>query len=821
MTKAGRSGGLANQHTAHADLAEARRLLDAGLHLVKLMRYSKRPEGERWNWPQNRARQIDSNATGYGLPLAFNKMVSVDPDNWPLAVKGMAALGFDLEQIMDAGVRTKSTRPLSGGRSAFAEEPDLSWLRFSSRDLDVGTVLEFRASSENLQDCIPGVFYHDREGRGCSQHYVNGRRLDDLPGLPDDLMDWWQRCSTDLEFLREQQNTFMQAIGAKANLAVSAARGGKLAFEAPGYRSRFNAENRVEDLLRRHGYTWYPVAKRWRCPTASGAPGIRPIPGKDDLWQSDHASDPLSGTFDAWTAFVVLDHLGDLDAAKKAFQSNPSAEVITAREVSPPTLQIDITQKRDDQADEAAIRRAEQQRENDDIQRVLVNALDHTMPLEQMLKDLVFISDGSFITSLDFPRTALSLHDARNATRSSCLMVPVPGKNKPVKKLALDLWLEDPRRMTAEKRTFAPNADVFCNDPDGFRAINIWAPFERRPLEEATMQAYVQPFLEQIEYLIADETERKVFLDWLAHIEQKPGELPHYGWLHIATNTGTGRNWVASVLARVWRGNVAPNLDLPLLLDSGFNGQLSCRLLAMVDEVQEGGDGSYRSINKLKTLVNAESRTINPKYGRSVREFNCCRWLVFSNHDNALPITDEDRRWRVIKHTEPPRMAQVYVNLYGLLNKPLFIAAVAQFLGQRDITGFKPGERPPLSADKRETIEASKSTYRLLADELIETWPCDLITNNDAAGYLNTWAPRASLKPAQRHSLIDAGAYQIHKDSKPVQIKVSGMPAKVWILRNRQRWTNTAHSEIANALTAALGLVNQFKRSASGVDWTP
>ena len=61
---------------------------------------------------------------------------------------------------------------------------------------------------------------------------------------------------------------------------------------------------------------------RWSAPKASGDPAIRPIAGKDGLWRSDHAnSDPLFGAFDAWTAFVTLDHGGNLEAAEHAFRS--------------------------------------------------------------------------------------------------------------------------------------------------------------------------------------------------------------------------------------------------------------------------------------------------------------------------------------------------------------------------------------------------------------------------------------------------------------------------------------------------------------------
>lgn len=314
------------------DLSEARRLFDAGFHLVPLERYTKKPpEGiPGWNKPENRAKGIESDATGYGFPLSSNQLCSIDPDNWPLALRGMAALGFDLEALMVAGVRTKSTRTGSGGRSTFREEPDLSWLKFASRDPSIGTVLELRADSANLQDVVPGLVYFDKAGTLCTQQYANCKRLDDAPGIPDAFLAWWQRCSIDIDFLREQQDIFMRAIGATANLAISTGRGSvkKLAFEAPGYRGWYNATHSVERLLDLHGYEWHAKLARWSCPTASGAPGIRLIPGKTDLWQSDHASDPLSGTFDAWIANVVLNHFGNLDSAIKAVDreriSNPS-----------------------------------------------------------------------------------------------------------------------------------------------------------------------------------------------------------------------------------------------------------------------------------------------------------------------------------------------------------------------------------------------------------------------------------------------------------------------------------------------------------------
>lgn len=292
-------------------MKEAKELIDAGLKLVKLKHNSKAPEGVDWN--SSFVTDIDANATGYGFPLKANNRCSIDPDSWNDSKIALAELGFDLEEIMTAGVRTVSTRPGSGGRSMFRSDNRLRWIRFASKD--TGVVLELRANSPNLQDCVPGVQYTDKTGELRTQQYYNGKTyLDEVP-LPEAFFDWWVRMSEDAEYLREQQVKFFDALWVDTPL-LSVSSGTSLAFAPPeGVRARFNLAHDVEDILLKAGYAKDDRTGRLAPPTATGEAGVRPIPGKDGLWRSDHASDPLMGTFDAWTAFVVLEHNGDLDSA--------------------------------------------------------------------------------------------------------------------------------------------------------------------------------------------------------------------------------------------------------------------------------------------------------------------------------------------------------------------------------------------------------------------------------------------------------------------------------------------------------------------------
>jgi len=310
------------------DLSEARRLFDAGFKMVQLLPNSKRPAGgEGWNLKP--VARFNDKATGYGILLKANEICSVDPDNAPLAAKIMAAWGFDLDQIMDAGVRSASTRPGSGGRSAFRMADGMKWIKCSFEGID-GCVLELRAASDNLQDVIPGLVYADKSGELRTQSYLNCKRLDEAPDLPADFLAFWQRMGTDIEFLRQQQGVAGEAIGYRPYRSVSA--GGKLAFPSP-HRVEFNRAHKVADLLPPDLYE--QKGRRWKYLHGEGQPGVRPIADNEDLWQSDHASDRLSGTFDAWTVFVLYHHAENVEAAEAAWEVERDALMVREFEVIP------------------------------------------------------------------------------------------------------------------------------------------------------------------------------------------------------------------------------------------------------------------------------------------------------------------------------------------------------------------------------------------------------------------------------------------------------------------------------------------------------
>ncbi len=431
-------------------------------------------------------------------------------------------------------------------------------------------------------------------------------------------------------------------------------------------------------------------------------------------------------------------------------------------------------------------RRRAQRDENARLQVEAEDTAPQIMSVEDMLADCVWIAEGSQVGRISQPRFVLKYPEFAAMVAASFSIKEVQdektGKTTKRKVHHCTDWKDSAKRKTVKTRTFKAGAPAICRDPDGLEALNSW-----RPITRWDPSTDVQPFLDQVAYLFSEEGERAKFLDWLAHIEQRPGVLPHYGWLHVAESTGTGRNWLASLLSRVWIGYVAPNIDLNQLLDGSFNGELAGRVLALVDEVQEGGsENQYRHINRLKSTVNAEKRSINPKFGRAYVEHNACRWLVFSNHKNALPINDTDRRWRVQFHDAPPRSAEDYAKLYALLEDPEFVNAVGVFLAERNIADFNPGERPPMTKAKRTVIDAAKPMMMRNAEQLVRDWPADVISNEDVSAVLSDGADK-KVTPAMRRSLEECGAVMGGK-----LVKVRGEPTRFYILRNHDKWLASA-----------------------------
>ena len=214
-------------------------------------------------------------------------------------------------------------------------------------------------------------------------------------------------------------------------------------------------------------------------------------------------------------------------------------------------------------------------------------------------------------------------------------------------------------------------------------------------------------FLDHIDFLLPDDTERDLFLDWLAHKIQNP-DIRSYAMIMIAEDGyGVGRSWLRAMLEKVLQGKVA-SATLPQLIGKGTAAEnnyndwaVGCQLL-VVEEAKDNmsKDDFYHGFESFKKNVDTRVTPVrvNPKYGRTRDDFMFFNALIFSNHSDALAIPSNDRRCCVL--TNPSVMAGVeyYDRLEGGLSADE-AARVYWYLMERDISGYD-HVYPPMTKGK-------------------------------------------------------------------------------------------------------------------------
>lgn len=380
---------------------------------------------------------------------------------------------------------------------------------------------------------------------------------------------------------------------------------------------------------------------------------------------------------------------------------------------------------------------------------------------DEMLADLVLVGRGRGVV-IRSSKQVFKFDDAAGYFAASKEQITDPETGKPKKVSALNCWMGHPeRRLTVGVLTWRPGSPEFC-EPVGLVdgqevAYNTWRGL--KPVHvPANWQDWVKWFEFHVAYLVPVESERRRFLQWLGHILQRPGELPHTGYLMVTETTGTGRNWLASVLARVLAGYTALGVSLGPILDGKFNGILSQKLLATVDEVREGMDENrYGRGEALKKVITEEQRQIDHKYGQQVVEQNCLRWLIFSNHRaDALPFDNTDRRIEVVDNPTHRQGEDYYAQLYKLLSEPAFIASVRHYLETLDLTGFNAGAPAKLNSAKQRMIDAMTSSTDKAIAAFKRKWTAPVCTMDDLLRFIKISTGESPRPGALRYALARA-----------------------------------------------------------------
>lgn len=281
----------------------------------------------------------------------------------------------------------------------------------------------------------------------------------------------------------------------------------------------------------------------------------------------------------------------------------------------------------------------------------------------------------------------------------------------------------------------AEGGSVFVHE--GMKMINSFKKYGIAPCEELDEEglAAVEVFKKHIAFTIELEEEQLLFLNWMAYIYQNIGK--RVGWAMLLQGAqGTGKSYFGNVLELLLGSNVR-SLDTTAI-SGRFTGWAHGALVNVVEEIRISGTSKHEILDKLKPIITNSVIQIEQK-GRDHRTVpNFTSYLLLTNHKDAVPLSDGDRRYCVI-FSRVQSEKQLYDELGGaekakeyfdglfdsLRAKP---AAIARFLLDWNIpSNFNVNGRAPETSARGEMKALSVSPEKDAIFDLIDTNQCEVI----------------------------------------------------------------------------------------------
>jgi hypothetical protein len=349
------------------------------------------------------------------------------------------------------------------------------------------------------------------------------------------------------------------------------------------------------------------------------------------------------------------------------------------------------------------------------------------------------------------------------------------------------------RKVSA--RIYDPGEEQFFTR-DGRTYVNTWRPSRLVPRSEVS-DADISQFLDHARFLIPEDRERGIVLDWMAHTVQRPGEKINWA-VFLGGEQGIGKD---ALFAPLTPAVGADNVQIigPEHLTSQFTPWAEGRLI-VIEEM--AAFGNVAIVNKLKPFIAAPPYTvqINRKNRHPYNIPNKANYILFSNREDAIPLDEADRRYFIYWSRAEPRDEDYYKAYFGWLDANE--DAVYGWLMQRDLKGFNAKGQAPRTEAKKQMAESTRSPLEQFIASAIEEsrrpFQGDLVAVADILDYL----PRHIVRPTNEKvatCLKKLGARKLPKQALRGERPYQTRPW-VWALRDYERYESMSPSELGDAL---------------------
>lgn len=279
---------------------------------------------------------------------------------------------------------------------------------------------------------------------------------------------------------------------------------------------------------------------------------------------------------------------------------------------------------------------------------------------------------------------------------------------------AADVALMHPGFPKVDRPIYQPNQPQVIQAPNDQKLFNFWKP---SPVKRE--DGSIKKFEDHANYIIPDEIERNIYLDWMAYNIQNPGSKIHWATL-LQGIPGTGKSYFGYAMRKVLGEHNVSNPSNEELHEKYTGWQKSCQLV-IIEELM--ARGRLELMNKLKPMITQDIAVVREMYKPSYPQPNCFNLQLFTNYEDAIIIDEHDRRYFVYFSPAKPRSHKYYQELWAWTDS--HAGRILSYLQDRDLKEFIAKGHAPMTDSKRKIVGDSLPPLEQWIKEGIEdqAWP--------------------------------------------------------------------------------------------------
>ena len=293
------------------------------------------------------------------------------------------------------------------------------------------------------------------------------------------------------------------------------------------------------------------------------------------------------------------------------------------------------------------------------------------------------------------------------------------------------------RIPTVASKMFWPGGERIFTLENQLKYLNTYERSGAEPCDELDDEGreIIRRFMVHVANTICSEREQRILIDFMAYVYQNPGKRVQWALL-LKGIEGNGKSYFFKVMQAVL-GRQASVVSTTAI-DSSFTGWAEGSILVCIEEIRISGVNKYAILDKMKPLITNSTIAVVHKKENEKHIPNFTSYMMFTNHADAIPVGDNDRRYCVIftrqtrkeelfaQHGGPKGVEDYFKGLFGDLDRRPDV--FARMLSDWKISDdFSPAGRAPETEGLSDMRAMHVSEDRDNVETAIAEYACSIV----------------------------------------------------------------------------------------------